>query len=192
MASSYSKSKGRGKSSFFAIPHVVLDHPNYLRLSSHAKALLNDLGVQYRGYNNGDLCATGSIMKDRGWKSRSTLHKALSELLYYGLIIKTRQGGKHAATLYAFTWREIDECNGKLDASPTKTSPGSWKDEKPDWTPPKKSVTRRACHVDTRDVLINRKTGENWRVLTRCACQSGKKTEIFNTHSENLNRLPGI
>jgi hypothetical protein len=96
-------------------------------LSSHAIKLLNDLGLQYNGKNNGDLCATWSIMEMRGWKSSSTLYKAINELLGHGFICKSRQGGRHKPTLYALTWNNINECKGKLDISPTDGPLGTWR-----------------------------------------------------------------
>lgn len=126
------KIKGRKESGlYFGLPHAVMDSHNYLQLSAHAVKLLNDLGRQYRGYNNGDLCATWSMMEKRGWKSRSTLFKALKDLLYYGLIIKSKQGGKHAPSLYAVTWKPIDDCKGKLDIKETIIPTGDWKVDKP-------------------------------------------------------------
>lgn len=83
--------------------------------------LLVDVASQFNGKNNGDLTAAWSVMRDRGWKSPGTLHKALRALLNAGLIQETRSGGRHRCTLYAVTWRGIDECKGKLDVNPTVT-----------------------------------------------------------------------
>ncbi len=122
------KAKGRQESgSFIAIPHAVLEHANYARLRPRAVKLLLDLYVQYRGTNNGDLCAAWSIMKKRGWSSRDQLQKAKRELLDTGWIVLTRQGGRHLACLYAVTFKPIDECNGKLDIRSTRTALGYWK-----------------------------------------------------------------
>ena len=91
---------------------------NYRMLSVHAVKLLCDLGSQFKGGNNGDLCATWSLMQVRGWKLRDTLGEALAELLHYGKIEQTRQGVLHRCSLYALTWHVIDECKGKLDVTP--------------------------------------------------------------------------
>lgn len=127
---SYQASKGRGEGTeqFLMLPGVIARSPGYARLSSHAVKLLVDIGCQYKGGNNGDLCATWSMMKLRGWKSQDTLYKALKELLEMELIIKSRQGGRHLPTLYAITWRPINSCGGKLDiASTGKRIPGNWR-----------------------------------------------------------------
>lgn len=71
-------------------------------------------------------------MERRGWKSRDTLNKACHELLDHGLIIQTKQGGKHCPSLYAVTIQEIDECDGKHDVCPSKVAPHDWKNWKPD------------------------------------------------------------
>lgn len=132
------KHKGRREGGqFIAIPTRVMDSPNYVRLSSHAIRLLNEFVRLYNGSNNGDLCATWSMMKERGFKSSDTLNKALKELKYYGMVMLTRQGGRHKPSLYAITWHAIDECKGKLDVRPTNAPPGHWKDEKPKFDPKK-------------------------------------------------------
>jgi hypothetical protein len=42
----------------------------------------------------------------------------------------TRQGGLHKASLYALTWKEVNECDGKLDVGfgPTRVASGRWRD----------------------------------------------------------------
>jgi hypothetical protein len=112
---------------FFRMPVAVLDSPAYCGLSFKARALLFDLGAQYRGNNNGDLAAAWSVMKKRGWKSKDTLQRALLELLEVGMIELTRQGGLHCASLYAVTWLSIDECGGKLDVKSTAVPTNLWK-----------------------------------------------------------------
>ena len=122
------KAKGRREGgSFLALPHAVLDSPSYIALRPTAKALLNDLGRQYNGANNGDLCAAWSLMSKRGWRSKDTLFRALQELTERGLIEKTRQGGRNHCNLYALTWMAIDDCKGKLDYGPTRAPSGLWR-----------------------------------------------------------------
>lgn len=123
------KLKGRLESGSFVIfPHALLESQNFLALSAHAKALLFDLSAQYRGNNNGDLCATWSMMEKRGWKSRQTLGKAIKELEHFGLVERTRQGGRNAPNLHALTWHPVNECKGKLDARKrSDTASGLWK-----------------------------------------------------------------
>lgn len=123
------KHKGRKvQGSFTLIPHAVQDSPNWRACSGSAVKLLCDLARQYRGSNNGDLCASMSILKPKGWTSPETVHYALLELRHYGLIVLTRQGGLHAASLYALTWHAIDECGGKLDCAATAVAPGLWRE----------------------------------------------------------------
>ena len=62
-------------------------------------------------------------MRARGWKSRDTLAKALGELIERGFVSQTRQGGRHAASLYGLTFYALDE-NPKLDVG-TATFPRS-------------------------------------------------------------------
>jgi hypothetical protein len=100
---------------FVAVPNHFLRSQEFAGLSAAAVKLLMDLLSQYRGNNNGDLCAAWTVMEKRGWRSRDTLGKALSELQCKRFIVKTRQGGRHCPSLYAVTFRDIDPCNDRLD-----------------------------------------------------------------------------
>ena len=112
---------------FLSLPHNVLDHDSFRTLSPRATKLLIDIAAQYRGYNNGDLCAPLSVMKKRGWKSSDQLFKARKELLDRGLILTSRQGGLNKCSLFALTWFQIDDCKGKLDTPSTDVAPHNWK-----------------------------------------------------------------
>lgn len=126
--------KGRRESgSFLALPHDCLNHENFFKLSPHSVKLLVDLATQYKGSNNGDLCLTWSMMEKRGWRSQSTLDKSRRELLHFGWIELTRQGGRNQPSLYAITWQSIDECKGKLDVTETRVASGKWKVAKNDF-----------------------------------------------------------
>lgn len=111
--------------------HDVIQSENFRNLTSKAVKLLVDIGSQYRGINNGDLCASWTIMEEKGWKSRATLHAALNELLYYGFIVKTRQGGRNRCNLFALSWDAIHDCDGKLDVPPKTVPSNEWKEVKP-------------------------------------------------------------
>ena len=112
------------KGQFMQLPYAVLDSPSYIGASSSSKQLLIDIFRQFNGRNNGDLSASFTLMQKRGWKSKSTLARALEGLLKAELIITTREGwfqGKHSSrcALYAVTWLGINECNGKdLEVKP--------------------------------------------------------------------------
>jgi hypothetical protein len=114
---------------FLQVPHPILNSPAYCSLSPRAVKMLFDLAVQYKGKNNGDLIACMSFMKPRGWNSNDQISKALAELQHAGMIILTRQGRRpKVASLYALTWRPIDECGGKLEeVKATQTAPDNWK-----------------------------------------------------------------
>lgn len=118
----------------FVIPYTLLRHPNYTRLSPYAHKLVQDLARQYTGFNNGYLCASWALMQDAHWNSENTVRKAAAELEHYRIIERTKQGGRNAATLYAFTWRRIDWKKDKpLDVSATAKPSDSWKHERPDY-----------------------------------------------------------
>lgn len=146
MARTRQKTKGRKDSApFLRLPKHILESEEYAQLSSIAVKLLVDLGSQFRGSNNGDLCAAWGWMKKRGWKSRDTLNRAQTELESSGWIIRTRQGGRHKANLFALTWLGIDECDGKLDVPPTTVPSNRWRNN---------LVTRLPCQSSTHTVLI--------------------------------------
>jgi len=113
------------------LPFHVLNHERFVSLSPRATKLVIDIASQYRGNNNGDLCAPLSVMRRRGWTSSDQLHKAKTELIEKGVIILTRQGGLNKANLYALSWFQIDECNGKLDVAATALPPVAWKNSLP-------------------------------------------------------------
>lgn len=139
------KHKGRAESgTFTAIPHSVQDSPNWRACRGSAIKLLCALIRQYNGRNNGDLCACMTILKPLGWSSPETVHYALRELLHYGLIKLTRQGGLHAASLFALTWRAIDECGGKLECAATNVPPGDWREPRPRYRRPAKNNSKAA------------------------------------------------
>lgn len=154
---------------FIALPANVLNHKNFYLLSPSGCKLFFDLLSQLRFksggvVNNGDLCVAWSIMEKRDWRSRETLGNAKKELLHYGWIIQTRQGGRKAPNLYAVTFFAINECGGKLDVSETIKPLGDWKKEVDKWIKPKRKpsgksdgkldrVTRLSAPTDTLYVL---------------------------------------
>ena len=89
------------------IPLAVLDSPAWRVLAYSDRALYTDLRAKLRSTNNGNINATLSEMKHRGWKSSATLWKSLRFLERMGLIAQTRQGGiggmSKVCNLYRFT-----------------------------------------------------------------------------------------
>ena len=70
------RNKGRQTTKpFVMFPHDVMEHGTFKSLRPRATKLLMDIASQYRGNNNGDLCAPLSIMKERGWKSSDQLNR---------------------------------------------------------------------------------------------------------------------
>jgi hypothetical protein len=118
----------RDSGGYVAIPFTVLNGAAYLGLNAYARMLLLDLAAQYRGNNNGDLCAPWKLMHPRGWKSEATLNKAKRSLLEAGLIVETRKGARpNKCSLFALTWFSLDDCGGKLDISAQTFPRGAYK-----------------------------------------------------------------
>ena len=118
--------RGRAnKRRFTGIPHDVMESDSYCGCSGNAIRLLLELAKQYNGINNGDLSAAFSVLKSRGWRSKKTLARCLTELIDRELIVRTREGwfsnpGGRCA-LYALAWDPIHECPGKdLELGPTR------------------------------------------------------------------------
>lgn len=135
--------------------HEYFTSVQYARLSPAALKALIDLYTQFRGKNNGDLCAAWPIMAPRGWTSKSALAKAVQELLDGGWIIVTRMGGNRVARLYAVTWLGIDHCDGKLDVKPNPVPAMLWKTA----TPVVRQRTLRGAAATSATISASRPTG---------------------------------
>lgn len=118
----HKKNKGR----FAGVPEVVMNHPDYYKLGFSARALLFELALQYRGNNNGKLCAVHSQLKERGWSTDTTLYKNLQQLVDANLIVKTKHSffgaGDRKPSFYALTWQPIDDIKDfDMEVSPSVT-----------------------------------------------------------------------
>ena len=90
MRSRKAKSKAIMYKGFLHLHRSLLECQDFISLKGNSIKLLIDLGYQYNGYNNGDLCASLSVMRKRGWNSNQQLAKALKELLERNLIVQTK------------------------------------------------------------------------------------------------------
>ena len=93
------------------IYRTVTSSPAWRVLSWSARALYVDLRAKVTGTNNGNINATLSELKHVGWRSPSTLSRALYELQALGFLVKTRGGGvefgSKVCALYCFTDLEV-------------------------------------------------------------------------------------
>ncbi|MES2979813.1 MAG: hypothetical protein V4731_15435 [Pseudomonadota bacterium] len=133
--------------SFTAIVHSVFECPAFTALSAHACKLLLELAGQYRGDNNGNLTVAWSVVSKRGWRSRTTLWRAKSELIEGGFVYVTRKGRMPSTCeLLALTWFPLDvsrkfdhEALAGFEAKAYRKStplPMPTIKAKPDWTLP--------------------------------------------------------
>jgi hypothetical protein len=131
MTNNHGKTKGRrDEGRYCAIPLNVMDSESFRTLSGNATKMLFFIYRQFNGRNNGDLSAPFSKAASINIGSQSTWYKAIKELIAANLIMVTResmkkhQGNPHGlCTLFAVTWKKIDECNSKINCSPTLTPP---------------------------------------------------------------------
>lgn len=124
--------KGKGNShakqdTFISIPNKLVESELFSSLSGVSIKVLIKLIAQYNSYNNGNLSAPRSQLKEWGIGSPNTLQKALEELQAKGLIVLTRQGyftrsaKGSTCNLYAICWHPINQCKGKnLEIEPTQ------------------------------------------------------------------------
>ncbi|GAB3733981.1 hypothetical protein GCM10028862_16770 [Luteimonas pelagia] len=116
----------------FIVPVQLTRHESWRRLTPWAHKLVADLSTQYSGYNNGYLCAAWTLMRERGWHSRTTLAKAVAELEHFRIIERTQQGGRNRPNLFAFSFRRVDRIEGRrLDVPATTQSSNAWDDTFP-------------------------------------------------------------
>ncbi|MFW8744843.1 hypothetical protein [Mesorhizobium japonicum] len=107
MAKSYRKgwNDGRDSGRYIAFPASVLDSNTFHSLNYSARSLLIDIASQFKGQNNGKLVACESFLMPRKWKSKTTIHSALKELLESGLLIMTRRGARpNKASWFGVAW----------------------------------------------------------------------------------------
>jgi hypothetical protein len=152
------KHKGRRDSGTFTlIPHAVQDSTNWKKLSGRAIKVLLAIARQFNGKNNGDLCASYSVLRKHGIRSSRLLRRELDELQHYGMIEQTRPGGRQIGpSLYGVTWLAIDDRSGKLPMGPTAVASGLWRQEREpfEWA----AKTKRAVHTGE---FKQRHTGES-------------------------------
>lgn len=120
------KSKPAFSGGFLLLPNALLNSPKFRALSPSGVKLLIDIGSQFNGKNNGDLCAAWKVMHPKGWNSEATLDKAKKELLAAGFIAETRKGKRpNLCSLYGLTWQPLNP-DPKLDVGPGGFPYGSW------------------------------------------------------------------
>lgn len=116
---------------FLMLPAELLNCPKYRALSARSVKLLIDIGSQYNGKNNGDLCAAWKVMKPKGWRSEQTLNEAKKELLQAGFIAETRKGRRpNLCSLYGITWKPLNP-SPKFDIQPFAFPMGAWSKYEP-------------------------------------------------------------
>ena len=166
MSRSRAKAKGRREKGHFApVPMDLIHHPNFKKLSHTGHKLFNALLGQLRfsqnsTTNNGDLCATHSMVKEY-IPSKETLQSAVDELLYYEFIVLTRQGArlrKDLPNLYGFTFLAIEDCGGKLDITSSVAPLSTWRTEKAKFI---KATSTKRRKRDSENSQV-RQTGQDW------------------------------
>lgn len=147
-----SAKEARGSGGFLPFRFEMLRSKALASLSPYAAKLLFDIASQFKFGSNGDASvAFEKVLRARGWRSKSTLSKALKELTATGLIVLTRQGSLHQCSLYALGWLAIDECGGKLDIKATTRPLDLWADP----LKPIKNTAPSTPHVPKQNKISN-------------------------------------
>jgi len=108
--------KHKNKGRFAGIPISVVKSDAYKSLSGNAVKLLTLLTYFYKGYNNGNLAITQSIIGP--WMTKNTMYSAKDKLHKKGFIVINAYGGRSAwgrklPSLYGLTFQPIDELREK-------------------------------------------------------------------------------
>ncbi len=114
----YAKAKGRRKHKrrAYAVYHDVVKHPRWVVLSPYAKLIWLEIGLEYNTVNNGWLaCPYQYLIKERGFKSRSTIKQGIDELIWYGFLEKIYPGSlPNIPARYALTHLDINQHKDNL------------------------------------------------------------------------------
>jgi hypothetical protein len=110
---------------FAGIPNRVIEQKGYSKLTHTELKLLVWFAYQYKGNNNGKLCAVYSQAKTHGINSQTSLATGLKGLLSKEYIQVTKgamcTSNGRQPVYYAITWEKIDTISGfNMDVSPTK------------------------------------------------------------------------
>jgi hypothetical protein len=160
------KAKGRKENgTYWILPSSVSDSNNFRRLSAHTIKLLVDLGSQYSGYNNGDLCAAWKLMEVRNWKSRDTLANSIREALHYRMIVITQLGDRRKPTLYAFTWFDIHKATDQIEVNEGERAPNFWRESVSDYQRPIRGKKQIASTVG--DTISTATVSNNYKSLKK-------------------------
>jgi hypothetical protein len=100
----------RDAGGFAALPWSVLDSPAYLDLSHPARSLLLEFARQHIPGRNGQLLASKTYLRRRGWRSADVITRAKRELLKSGFIHETVMGRRpNRASWYGLTWFSLEQ-----------------------------------------------------------------------------------
>lgn len=94
---------------FVPLPHAVMMHPTYAKLSGGSVKLLLTLASDYMGKNNGHLIATVARMSRIGIKSKESIANSLRQLIDLGFVIRTHASVVRDPAMYAISWLPINE-----------------------------------------------------------------------------------
>jgi hypothetical protein len=107
--------KGRSltKGNFALVPEGVMHSPAYLFASMHARAILFELALLYRGSNNGHLGLSCRQAAARLQCSKDTAGKAFKELEERGLTERVTKGRftdkrQSLASIWRLPWQHCD------------------------------------------------------------------------------------
>lgn len=108
--------------------HAIYDNPDYIALPYTARALLWDLSRQYNGHNNGDLTLAPKVMEKLGWTKPTILRHRKTLIDKNWIFIAGSKPVRNGHLyLYALTWLEVNDCNGKLFEGSVNHKPRSLK-----------------------------------------------------------------
>lgn len=147
---------------FLMLPKDMLDSTEFAALSAPAVKITLDIARLHNGKNNGEIKAPfGTLIRDRHWRSRTSLCRALGEAIQRGFLMRTRRGrndgGNASPSLYAISWQPIPQ--SELHTAASRVAPNPWRLQN---SGPRSGLgTAKPVHV------VDRKRGKDGRFCTR-------------------------
>lgn len=150
----------------------IANSPAWLALSFSARALYMQLRVRLKLSNNGNIEATLATLRHSGFKSPSTLAKALRELETVGLMAKTRQGGITAGGRLCNLFRFTDKPSYEFPKQRLSACPAT-----KDWTA-WQSVRDASAAIEAAHLAAKRPSEKNTSKLQKSK-RIGTETEAL-------------
>lgn len=171
--------------SAFIIPARLVEHRNFIRLSAWATKLIFDLSRQFVPQSNGYLHPGIKLLSNYGWSTRRTLFLAIRELMHYGVLLQTVQGGKNAPSYYAFSFKALGKERKDRPWQISQTWDGKpphhlWQREVEDFAPPPLGRRNKKSLV----LAKNKPSSSREQVKPECVLRKNKRAMTCSSEEQ--------